>query len=103
MASSGISFPRARVPRALLIAQREGLTGPPVVSTLKRWGATAALIVLLTLFRSLNLCVVAMLGLAPILASSPVGQFFARSLSYARLVPDRLGTVSRLQGDEQLS
>ncbi len=31
--------------------------------------ATAALIVLLTLFRGLNLCAVAMLGLAPFLAS----------------------------------
>ncbi len=30
---------------------------------------TAALIVLLTLFRGLNLCVVVVLGLAPILAS----------------------------------
>ena len=103
MASSGISSPRASLDRALLIAQREGLMGPPVVSTFKRWGVTAALIVLLTVFRSLSLCVAAMLGLTPFLASSPVGQFFARSLRYARLVPARLGAVASLQRDEQLS
>jgi hypothetical protein len=100
MASSGISSPRASLDRALAIAQREGLSGPPVVSAARRWAATAALIVLLTVFRSLNLCVVAMLGLAPFLASSPVGQFFTRSLGYARLIPARLAAVAPLQGDE---
>jgi hypothetical protein len=43
-----------------------------------------------------------MLGLAPFLASSPVGQFFTRSLGYARLIAARLGAVAPLQGDEQL-
>jgi len=73
MASSGISSRRARLHRAVSIAQREGLTGPPVVSVIRRWAATAALIVLLTLVRSLNLCLVAILGFAAFLQSSPIG------------------------------
>jgi hypothetical protein len=40
---------------------------------------TALLIVLLTALRSLNLCVVALLGLAAFLESSPLWQFFRRS------------------------
>jgi hypothetical protein len=42
-------------------------------SAIRRWGATAVLIVLLTPLRSLNLCVVAILGVAAFLASSPIG------------------------------
>src|SRR5260370_14938466 len=71
-ASSGTSSPRDSVDRALPIAQREGLCGPPVVPAGRRWAATAAIILLLTLLRSLNLCVVAMLGLTAFLQSSPV-------------------------------
>jgi len=47
------------------IAQGKGLSGP----SLRRYVATVALIVLLSLFRGLNLCAVAMLGLAPFLTS----------------------------------
>jgi len=64
--------------RALPIAQREGLSGPPVASAVRRWAATAAVILLLTLLRSLNLCVVAMLGLTAFLESSPVGPLISR-------------------------
>jgi hypothetical protein len=77
MASSGISSLRARLHRAARVIQREGLSGPPVVSAIGRWGATAAFIVLFTLLRSLNLCVVAVLALGSFLASSPIGRFLA--------------------------
>ncbi len=69
MASSGISSPRASLDPVLAIVQGKGLRGPSLVAAVRRYAATAALIVLLTLFRGLNLCVVAMLGLAPFLAS----------------------------------
>jgi hypothetical protein len=39
----------------------------------RSWATAAAIIVLLTLFRSLTLCVVAMVGLASFLQSSPIG------------------------------
>ena len=77
-ACSGTSSPRASVDRALPIAQREGLSGPPVASAVRRWAATAAVILLLTLLRSLNLCVVVMLGLAAFLESSPIGPLISR-------------------------
>jgi len=38
----------------------------------RRWAATAALIVLLTVFRSLSLCVAAILGVAAFLESRPI-------------------------------
>ena len=88
--------------RAPLIVQREGRTGPPVAWAVRTWAATAVLILLLTVFRSLNLCAAAVFGLAPFLASSPFGQLVARSLSYARLVPARFAAVVRLERDEQL-
>jgi len=69
MASLGTSSRRASLDRALPIAQGEGLRGPSLVSAVRRYAGTAALIVLLTLFRGLNVCVVAVLGLAPFLAS----------------------------------
>src|ERR1700736_4502995 len=73
MASLGISSPRASVDRARLIAQREGLSGPPVLSAVRKWAATAAVIALLTFFRSFNLCIVAMLGVASFFEASPLG------------------------------
>jgi len=66
------------VDRAVPIVQREGLSSPPVVPAVRRWAATAAIILLLTLLRSLNLCVVAMLGLTAFLESSPVGPLISR-------------------------
>ncbi len=69
MASSGISSLRASLDRVLPIVQGEGPHGPSLVAAVRRYAATAALIVLLTLFRGFNLCVVTMLGLAPFLAS----------------------------------
>jgi hypothetical protein len=57
-------------------------------SAITRWGATAALILPLMLLRSLSLCVVAMLGLAAFLESTPIGQFFARWAVAARHLPD---------------
>ena len=103
MDSSGISSPRARRRPAPLIAQREGQSGPPFAWAIGRWAATAVLALLFALVRSLNLCAVVMLGLAPFLASTPIGQFVTRSLSYARLVLARLGAVTRLEGDQQLA
>jgi hypothetical protein len=61
------------------------------------------LVVVFTFLRSLNLCAGVILGLAPFLASSPVGQFVARSLWYARLLPARLAAVTRLERDKQLA
>src|SRR5713101_859226 len=103
MASSGLSPLRARRHPAPAIAQREGLTGPPFARAIRRWAAAAVLVVLFTPLRSLNLCAAVVLGLAPFLASSPIGQFVTRSLSYARLLPARLAAVVRLECDEQLS
>ena len=103
MASLGISSLRARRDPAPAIAQREGQPGPPFVCAITRWGATAALVVLFTFLRSLNLCAGVILGLAPFLASSPIGQLVARLLSFAWLLPARLGAVARLEGDEQLA
>lgn len=103
MASSGISSLRARRDPAPAIAQREGLPGPPFVSAFSRWGATAALVILFTFLRSLNLCAGVILGLAPFLVASPIGQFVSRSLSSARLLPARLAAVTRLERDEQLA
>lgn len=61
------------------------------------------LVVLFSFLRSLNLCAGVILGLAPFLAASPIGQLVGRLLSYARLLPARLGTIARLEGDEQLA
>lgn len=69
MASSGISSPRASLDPVLAIVHGKGLGGPSLVAAVRRYAATAALIVLLMLFRSFNLCVVAVLGLAPFLTS----------------------------------
>ena len=60
-------------------------------SAMRRWGATVTLIVLLTPLRILNLCVVAMIGVAAFLGSSPIGQFLTRPLSHGtRLTPLRI-------------
>ena len=69
---SGISSLRANLRSAPLVTQREGLTSPPVAAMVRRWAATAALIVLLTVFRSLSLCVAAILGVAAFLESRPI-------------------------------
>ena len=69
MVSLGISFLRASLDPVLAIVQGKGLRGPSLLSAVRRYAATAVLIVVLTLFRGLNLCVVAVLGLAPFLAS----------------------------------
>ena len=103
MASLGISSLRARRDPAPAIARREGQPGPPFVCAIARWGATATLIVLLTFLRSLNVCAGVILGLAPFLASSPIGQLVPRLLSYARLLPTTLAAVTRLEGDEELA
>jgi len=103
MASLGISSLRARRDPAPAIAQREGQPGPPFVCAIARWAATAALIVLFTFLRSLNLCAAVILGLVPFLASGPIGQLVARLPSFARLLPARLGAVASLEGDEQLA
>ena len=84
MVSLGISSLRDRLHRAAGVAQGEGLTGPPLLLTIRRWAATVIFIVLLTLLRSLNLCLVAIVGLAPLLPSSRIGQFFARQTSHGR-------------------
>src|SRR4029077_5958287 len=84
MASSGISSLRDRLHRAAGVAQGEGLTGPPLLLAIAKWAATVMLIVLLAPLRSLNLCLVAVVGLAPFLAWSRIGQFFARQTSHGR-------------------
>jgi hypothetical protein len=103
MASSGTSFLRDRRQSAPPIAQREGQSGPPLHRAIGRWAATAVLALLFASVRSLNLCAVVMLGLVPLLTSSPVGQFVRHSLTFVRLVLAPRGAVARLEDDEQLS
>jgi len=86
-----------------MIAQREGQSGPPFAWAIGRWAGTAVLALLFALVRSLNLCAVVMLGLMPLVASSPIGQFVRRSLTFVRLLLARRGAVARLEDDEQLS
>ena len=69
MVSLGIWSPRASLYPVLATVQGKGLRGPSLVAAVRRYATTAALIVLLMLFRGFNLCVVAVLGLAPFLAS----------------------------------
>jgi hypothetical protein len=70
--------------RAAGVAQGEGLIGPPLLLAIAKWAATVMLIVALAPLRSLNLCLVAIVGLAPFLAWSRIGQFFARQTSHGR-------------------
>src|ERR1700693_2005362 len=84
MASSGISSLRDRLHRAAGVAQGEGVTGPPLLLAITKWAATVVLIVLLAPLRSLNLCLVAIVGLAPFLPWSRIGQFVARQNSPGR-------------------
>ena len=103
MASSGTSSLRDRRHPAPPIAQREGHRGPPLDRAIGKWAASAVLALLFSLVRSLNLCAVVMLGLLPLVASSPIGEFVRRSLTFVRLVLARRGAVTRLEVDEQLS
>ena len=103
MASSGTSSLRDRRRLAPPIAQREGHLGPPLLRAIGSWAASALLALLLSLVRSLNLCAVVMLGLLPLVASSPIGEFVRRSLTVVWLVLARRRAVARLEDDEQLS